>query len=214
MRPLTDETPKPLLKAGEYSLVEYHLRCLAAAGITEIVMNISWLSEQFHQRLGRGGQLGVEIHYLEEPEKALETGGGIFNALDWLGSSPFWVINGDVWCDYPVGLRELDAGTLAHLVLIDNPEHNPEGDFALDGRRVDPDLSPRLTFSGLSVIHPGLFQASSAGRFPLAPLLQDAAALGQVTGEHFKGNWFDVGTPERLAELDAWLNARRTAPPA
>ena len=119
-------------------------------------------------------------------------------------------MNGDVWCDYPLGPRELDAGSLGHLVLVDNPEHNPDGDFALDGRLVDPDLQPRLTYSGLSVIHPALFQASSPGRYPLAPLLHDAAANGQLTGEHYQGAWSDAGTPERLAALDAWLKSRQS----
>jgi MurNAc alpha-1-phosphate uridylyltransferase len=204
MRPLTDDTPKPLLKAGGKRLIEYHLDGLARAGFRDIVINHAHLGEQVEQVLGDGSRYGLHIVYSAEGQ-ALETGGGIFRALPLLGDRPFLVINGDVWCDYPYErLREL-APPAAHLVLVDNPPQHPQGDFVLAGGKVHDGIGDRLTFSGVGVYHPGLFAGCEPGAFPLAPLLRRAMAEGAVSGEHYRGRWFDIGTPERLQQLDNML---------
>lgn len=206
MRPLTDETPKPLLKAGGRRLIEYHLECLAQAGFREIVINHAHLGEQIEEVLGDGSCYGVRISYSAEG-RALETGGGIFKALALLGDGPFLVINGDVWCDYPYArLRERQV-ELAHLVLVDNPPQHPHGDFVLDRGEVHDGDGERLTFSGIGIYHPRLFAGCEPGAFPLAPLLRRAMAEGAVSGEHYQGRWFDIGTPQRLQELDRLLRA-------
>jgi MurNAc alpha-1-phosphate uridylyltransferase len=210
MRPLTLHTPKPLVRAGGVPLIEYHLRALRAAGFHEVVINHAWLGQQIEDYLGDGQRLGLAIRYSPEGEP-LETGGGIFRALPLLGDEPFLVVNGDIWtdCDF-TGLRGPIAG-LAHLVLIDNPAHHPAGDFALvDGQvRDDDSAGPRLTYSGIAVLDPRLFAACQHGAFKLAPLLREAMATGQVTGEHFQGRWVDVGTLERLAEVEQLLAVGR-----
>lgn len=204
MRPLTDTTPKPLLRAAGKPLIVYHLEALAAAGFTEVVINHAHLGEQIEQFVGDGSRYGLAIHYSHE-EQALETGGGIFRALPLLGETPFVVINGDVWTDYPYSrLRQLVVER-AHLVMVDNPPQHPAGDFVLRQGRVLEGEGERLTFSGIGVYHPSLFAACSAGAFPLAPLLREAMQAGAVSGEHYHGRWFDIGTPERLAQLDALL---------
>ncbi|NCA71601.1 MAG: nucleotidyltransferase family protein [Sphingobacteriia bacterium] len=204
MRPLTDHVPKPLLEVGGRPLIQYHIERLAAAGIRDLVINHAHLGEQIEARLGDGTALGVRIRYSPEPI-ALETGGGIFNALHLLGPAPFLVINGDIWCDLePDGLRLADAD-LAHLVLVDNPPHHPLGDFMLSDGRVQATGAPRLTFSGIGVYHPALFAGAAPGAFPLAPLLRQAMHAGRVSGQHHRGMWLDIGTPERLAELDRAL---------
>ncbi|WP_373510921.1 N-acetylmuramate alpha-1-phosphate uridylyltransferase MurU [Thiocapsa sp.] len=206
MRPLTDRVPKPLLEAGGHPLIQYHIERLAAAGIRDIVINHAHLGEQIEATLGDGSRFGVRIRYSPE-HTALETGGGIFKALPLLGPAPFLVINGDIWSDLePAGLhlRETD---LAHLVLVDNPPHHPRGDFALTDRRVQADGDPRLTFSGVGVYSPALFADCRPGAFPLAPLLRAAMAEGRVGGVHHAGRWLDIGTPERLAELDRLLRS-------
>ncbi len=207
MRPLTDRTPKPLLTVGGKPLIQYHLEALARAGVRDIVINHAHLGAQIEQALGDGSRFGVLIHYSPEPEGALETGGGIFQALPLLGPAPFLVVNGDIWTDYPFErLPERPQG-LAHLVLVGNPPHHPQGDFALHDGQVLEDGGHRLTFSGIGVYVPALFAGCEPGRFPLAPLLRRAMAGGQVGGEHYRGRWVDVGTPGRLAELDAMLSA-------
>ncbi|MDH0747442.1 nucleotidyltransferase family protein [Pseudomonas sp. GD03842] len=205
MRPLTLHTPKPLVRAAGVPLIEYHLLALKAAGFTEVVINHAWLGQQIEDYLGDGHRLGLSIRYSPEGEP-LETGGGIFRALPLLGDEPFLVINGDIWtnCDY-TALNAPIRG-LAHLVLVDNPVHHPTGDFALVGGEVRDDASlPRLTYSGIAVLHPRLFSGCTEGAFKLAPLFRAAMASGQVTGEHFTGRWVDVGTPERLAEVEKIL---------
>jgi len=204
MRPLTDRVPKPLLRAGGKPLIEYHIEALAAVGIRELVINHAHLGEQVEAALGDGGRWGVEIRYSPEGT-ALETGGGIFRALPLLGEEPFMVVNGDVWCDYGFSPPPLENEILAHLVLVDNPTHNPDGDFALDAGRVGNRGAPRLTFSGIGLYRPELFADCSDGAYPLAPLLHAACDRGQVSGEHFRGRWTDVGTPQRLQELDQAL---------
>ena len=204
MRPLTDHTPKPLLEAGGRPLIGHHLAALARAGVREAVVNHAHLGAQIERALGDGAAYGLRIRYSPE-EVALETGGGIFRALPLLGPDPFIVVNGDVWTDFdPARLRLADAD-LAHLVLVDNPAHHPAGDFVLAGDRVREDGGPRLTFSGVGVYRPALFDGCAPGRFPLAPLLRAAIAVGRVSGEHHRGRWVDVGTPERLAALDLQL---------
>ena len=203
MRPLTDCTPKPLLCVGGKPLIVWHIERLAAAGIRDLVINHAHLGEQIEQTLGDGGHWDVRIRYSREGQ-ALETGGGIFKALPLLGERPFLVINGDTWCDCDFARLHPAPGALAHLVLVDNPVHHPAGDFGLRHGQVV-DTGPRLTFSGIGIYAPALFADSPPGAFPLAPLLRQAMARGLVSGEHFRGRWVDVGTPQRLAALDAAL---------
>jgi MurNAc alpha-1-phosphate uridylyltransferase len=206
MRPLTDHTPKPLLPVAGKPLIIHHLEALRAAGFTDLVINTGHLGEQLPAALDDGRQWGVRIAWSPEPPAALETGGGIFQALPLLGPKPFLVVNGDVWTDYPfTRLPKVPAG-LAHLVLVDNPPQHATGDFVLaaDGMVVERG-EPKLTFSGISILRPELFAGCAAGRFPLGPLLRRAMAAGQVSGEYYPGAWRDIGTPERLAELDRTL---------
>ena len=209
MRPLTLHTPKPLVPVAGQPLIEYHLRALAASGFTEVVINHAWLGQQIEAHLGDGSQFGLSIRYSPEGEP-LETGGGIFKALPLLGDAPFALINGDVWTDYDFSRLQVPLRGLAHLVLVDNPGHHGRGDFRLEGERVvDGDEAPgTLTFSGLSILHPALFDGYQAGAFKLAPLLRQAMAAGQVSGEHFRGHWVDVGTLERLAEVERLIGER------
>lgn len=207
MRPLTDSTPKPLLQAGGHALIEHHLLRLAAAGVREVVINLGWLGTQISTKLGDGARYGVSIRYSEEGWPALETGGGIHHALPLLGDAPFLLLNGDVYSDYAVErlierARQWPPQELAHLVLVDNPAHHPTGDFSLRGQRViEPPEPVRLTFSGLSLLHPQLFASCKPGAFALAPLLRAAAREQRVGGEYHAGLWSDVGTPERLQQL-------------
>jgi MurNAc alpha-1-phosphate uridylyltransferase len=204
MRPLTDTLPKPLLPLAGRPLIEYHLRALAAAGVREVVINHAHLGHRLEEALGDGSRWGLAIHWSPEGE-ALETGGGIFRALPLLGEAPFIVVNGDVWTDFDFsGLPAAPAG-LAHLVLVDNPAHHPAGDFVLARGRVREGGGPRLTFSGVGVYRSALFAGCAPGRFPLGPLLRAAMARDGVSGEHYRGRWVDVGTPERLAALEAEL---------
>ena len=207
LRPLTLHTPKPLVRAGGVPLIEYHIRALADAGFRELVINHAWLGEQIEAHLGDGSALGVQIRYSPEGEP-LETGGGIHRALPLLGDEAFVVVNGDIWTDYSFSRLRRPLEGLAHLVLVNNPEHHPGGDFSLiDGRVID-DLSAALTYSGIAVLSPQLFDGCTAGAFKLAPLLRKAMEAGQVSGERFDGRWIDVGTHERLAEVERLLEAR------
>jgi MurNAc alpha-1-phosphate uridylyltransferase len=210
MRPLTLERPKPLLEAGGRPLIVHHLDALARAGIRDVVVNVSWLGAQVVSALGDGSRHGVRIAYSDEGPEPLETGGGIFRALPLLGPAPFLVLNGDVWTDYPYAqLRDvLRPADLARLVLVPNPQHNPEGDFVLRDGRIVEEPGERLTFSGVGVYRPELFAGCRDGVFKLAPLLREAARSGRVGGEIHAGDWLDIGTPERLAELDARLRLR------
>jgi MurNAc alpha-1-phosphate uridylyltransferase len=205
MRPLTLTTPKPLLAVGGKRLIEYHLLALAQAGFGEVVINHAWLGQQIEDYLGDGARYGLAIEYSREAEP-LETGGGIRHALPLLGKEPFLVVNGDIWTDYDfTQLRGPLAGQ-AHLVLVDNPAHHPDGDFTLvEGQVRD---QPGLTYSGIAVLDPSLFDDQGDTAFKLAPLLRRAMAVGQVTGEHHRGHWIDVGTPQRLADIDRLLAER------
>ena len=206
MRPLTDRVPKPLLAVGGKPLIQYHIERLAAAGVRAIVINHAHLGEQIEAALGDGAQLGVTLHYSPEGEgRALETGGGIFKALPLLGPDPFLVVNADIWTDCPFADLDLPDGYLAHLVLVANPPQHPAGDFALDGDRVRRDGEPRYTFSGIGLYRPELFAGCAPGAFPLAPLLRRAMDQGQAGGRLYRGDWFDIGTPQRLDELNRRL---------
>ncbi len=203
---LTQNTPKPLLKVAGKPLLKHHIDRLLAAGFTEIVINASYLGEQLEAYVA-GLEVAANIQVIVEPAR-LETGGGIFNALSLLGDKSFVVLNGDVWTDYPLTeLTPLAQNILAHLVMVDNPPHNPGGDFVLSNQRITVEAGQRLTFSGLSVLSPALFAGQTAGRFPLAPILRQAIAENTVSGEHYRGAWTDVGTPERLAYIEAKLRS-------
>lgn len=211
LRPLTLHTPKPLVRAAGVPLIEYHVRALAAAGFGELVINHAWLGQQIEDYLGDGSRFGVRIAYSPEDEP-LETGGGIFRALPLLGHEPFLVVNGDVFTDYPFADLRRPLSGLAHLVLVDNPAHHPQGDFRLEGGRVqDAGTSPGpcLTYSGLALLAPALFDGCGAGAFKMAPLLRRAMAAGRVGGERYAGRWVDVGTHERLAEVERLLQEAR-----
>jgi MurNAc alpha-1-phosphate uridylyltransferase len=221
MRPLTDTTPKPLLAVGGKPLIAWHLEKLAAIGVREVVVNISWLADRFPQVLGDGTRWGLRITYSHEGQVPLETGGGMHHALPLLcgdDKAAFIAINGDIWTDYDFARLPREPAGDAHLVLVDNPPQHPRGDFVLvEDRRVADEGDARLTFSGIGVYRAALFNdwraviGSEAGaddtppRFRLAPLLRAAMARSRVSGEHHRGRWTDVGTPQRLAELDAAL---------
>lgn len=209
LRPLTLHTPKPLVRASGVPLIEYHVRALAAAGFTELVINHAWLGQQIEDYLGDGTRFGVRIAYSAEGEP-LETGGGIFQALPLLGNQPFVLVNGDIFTDYPFAELRRPLSGLAHLVLVDNPGHHVAGDFCLRaGQVTDAQLGQEnLTYSGMAVLSPALFAGCQPGAFKLAPLLRAAMADGQVSGEQFGGCWVDVGTHERLAEVERLLEAR------
>lgn len=215
MRPLTDVCPKPLLEAGGKPLIQHHIERLAACGFTELVINLAYRGEQIAAFLGDGERFGVRIHYSREGEP-LETAGGIVRALPLLapdGESPFLVVNGDIWTDFDY--RRLAAGGAdsAHLVLVDNPDHHPQGDFVLTaaGRCAEAGAGPRLTYSGIARLRPRLFAGCPDGARPLAPLLRAAMARGEVGAEHHRGGWVDVGTPARLAQLDQLIRQRQGA---
>jgi MurNAc alpha-1-phosphate uridylyltransferase len=210
MRPLTDHTPKPLLKVGGKPLIVWHLERLALAGFKEVVINHAHLGEQIEAALGDGSQWGLHIQY--SPEKiALETAGGIANALPLLGSEPFLVVNGDTFTEVNFANIKLTPNNLAHLVLVDNPPQHSQGDFVYDNGVLKNDdtenmASSKLTFSGVGVYHPSLFVSVQRGDpAKLAPLLRQAIAENRASAEHFQGVWHDIGTPERLATLDKHL---------
>lgn len=209
MRPLTLDTPKPLLKAGGKALIEYHLENLAAAGFREIVINHAYLGEKIEQALGDGSRYGVEISYSRE-RQPLETAGGIIQALPLLGEEAFVIVNGDIWTDYPFDTLPALSGeeVLAHLVMVDNPPQHPEGDFAItaQGRLTAATASGAYTYSGIAVYHPGFFKGLGVGKRALSPLLRQAMHDSTVSGEYYKGLWFDIGTPQRLEELDRRLS--------
>jgi len=219
MRPLTDTTPKPLLAVGGKPLIAWHLERLAAIGVRDVVVNTSWLAERFPEALGDGAQWGLRIRYAHEGDEPLETGGGMLNALPLLGDAPFLLVNGDVWTDCDFATLPREPAGLAHLVLVDPPAHAAKGDFALDAQGlVRDDGAQRLTYSGIGVYRPQLLDgwravagdtrmAQGKPQFRLAPILRARMAEGAISGEHYRGRWTDVGTPGRLAQLDAELRA-------
>jgi MurNAc alpha-1-phosphate uridylyltransferase len=204
MRPLTDQTPKPLLRVAGMPLIEHHLRRVAAAGLRQVVINLGWLGAQIREALGDGAAHGLDIRYSDEGWPALETGGGIHHALPLLGDAPFLLLNGDVYTDLPLSelMRPLAEDDVARLALVPNPPHHLQGDFGLQSGRVVM-AAPHLTYTGCAQLDPALFRGCEPGAFPLAPLLRAAIADGRVSGMRHDGLWSDVGTPERLAALSA-----------
>ena len=210
MRPLTDQIPKPLLPVAGKPLVAWHLERLARAGFREIVINVSWLGDQIIEALGDGSGYGVQISWSREPWPALETGGGLFNALPLLGDAPFLLVNSDVYTDIDFASLRIAPDDLAQLVLVPNPAHHLQGDFWLNANgRIVNEGGDRLTYSGISLLRPGLFAGAHPGRFPLLPWLLQALAAGRLGGQKHAGRWLDIGTPERLHELDAELASVR-----
>jgi len=215
MQPLTNHTPKPLLQVAGRPLIEHHLIRLKEAGYSEVVINVSYLADQIINTLGDGSRYGLSIVYSHEDEPALETGGGIRHALPLLGAQPFLVINGDIWTDFSLTSLRLPQDDLAWLMLVDNPDHHPQGDFYLQQGRVldtgtpesgNPEIDKvALTFSGIGIYDPQLFASLPDEAFPLGPLLRSAMCDSRVSGQHYSGRWVDVGTPERLTELDRFL---------
>ena len=209
MRPLTDRMPKPLLVAGGKPLIAWHLERLAACGFRNVVINHAHLGEQIEAMLGDGSRFGLAIRYSPEPPGALETAGGIAHALPLLGSSPFLVVNGDVWCDWDFRRAHALTDRRAHLVFVDNPPQHAGGDFCLDGdtvRYASSGIGPTLTYAGTGVFSPDFFaDVPAGGIMKLRPLLDAGIARGIVSGERHAGRWVDVGTPERLADLDREL---------
>jgi N-acetyl-alpha-D-muramate 1-phosphate uridylyltransferase len=202
MRPLTDKKPKPLLEIADKPLIIYQIEALVSAGIENIVINTGHLGEQIHDRLGTGESFGVQIHYSDEGDEPLETAGGITKVLPMLGDAPFIVTNADIYTefDYRSLPRQLDSD--AHLVLVNNPPHNPQGDFAFENGRILGDGLQKLTYSGIGLYHPRFFKNCNHGRYPLAPLLLQSAQANNLSGQLFNGYWSDVGTPERLEEIN------------
>lgn len=206
LRPLTDCTPKPLIEVAGKALIVRHLEALAAAGFAEVIINLAWLGEQIRAALGQGERWGLTIRYSPEPPGALETAGGIIQALPLLGDEPFLMISGDVLCGYPLAqLKGLRPPGLGHLVLVDNPEHHRQGDFAIAPGGLLQSGEPALTFSGIAVLDPALFAGLPAGRRPLRPVFEQAIARGGLSGEPYAGLWSDIGTPQRLADAERML---------
>ncbi len=208
LRPLTDSTPKPLLTAGTSSLIEHHLHKLSDAGYSDIVINIGHLGQQIIDSLGDGSCYRLNIHYSDERDEVLETGGGIFKALPLLKSEEFLVINGDIWTDFNFAVLPEKIKGSAHLVLVENPPHHPQGDFSLqkDFLIEKENSLPSWTYSGIGIYSHTLFDGCAEERFPLAPLLKQHIAGNRVTGEIFTGKWFDIGTRQRLEELNKMID--------
>ncbi len=201
MRPLTESRPKALLEVAGIPLIEHHLQALKAAGVDNVVINLGWHGEQIAERVGSGAAWGLTVAYSPEGDNILETGGGIHRALPLLGDEAFIVVNADVFTDMPMPV-DLADDALGHLVLVPTPEHKAAGDFDLKDGRIVAGEQPQLTFSGVAVYRPEFFDDCEAGRFPLAPMLYDAAQAGCLTGSLYEGLWVDVGTPERLEALN------------
>jgi len=207
LRPHTDITPKPLIQVGKHRLIEYHLLNLANAGIMDVVINISWLADQIRETLGDGSHYSLNISYSDEGEEALETAGGILNALPQLDHNPFIVINGDIWCDYDLAvLKNTELEHEAHLVLVNNPEHNTAGDFALENGLIKNTGEIMLTYSGLGLYTSEFFAETQPGKKALAPILRKKSEQSKVSGEIYTGRWVDIGTIERLAQLRSFLS--------
>jgi MurNAc alpha-1-phosphate uridylyltransferase len=203
LKPLTDTTPKPLIQVGKKRLIEYHLERLSACGFKEIVINVSHLGEQIQNYLGDGQNYGVKIHYSVEPE-ALETAGGILKAMPYLGNGPFMTVNGDILTDYPFEKMQLINGELARIVLVDNPPHVPNGDFSLMDGYLGLD-GQKYTHSGITCFHPQFFAGLPVQKLSVVPLLFAAIAKKQISGEHYSGTWFDIGSSKQLETARSWL---------
>ncbi len=201
MRDLTAEVPKPLLKIGGHYLIEYAISSIKQAGINEIVINVSYQGEKIMAALGDGANYGIKILYSIEPER-LETGGGIFQALSLLGNEPFLVMSSDVITDYPLSNMPQNPDGLAHLMMVNNPVYHPHGDYGLRNGKIALDTAPALTFASIGVYRPELFEGCAAGHFRLTKVLNPAISSGRVTGEHYRGLWYNIGTPEDFAEIN------------
>ncbi len=206
MKPLTDKTPKPLLTVNGKPLIVYTIEALVKAGITDLVINLAYLGEQIENTLGNGSQYNASIKYSREGMNALETAGGIIHALPLLGNAPFLVINADIACDFPISNLINTKIDLAHLVLIKNPKHHPDGDFGLENKLIKTQATEKFTFSGIGMYRPELFASMPPGKSKLAPILRSAAQNDRVSGELHHGFWMDIGTPERLKELEKYYN--------
>lgn len=206
MRPITDRIPKPLIPVAGKPLIAYHLEALARAGLRDVVINLAYRGAQIREALDDGSRYGVRIAYSDEGPEPIETGGGIFKALPLLGAGPFIVVNGDIWTDFDVAtLAPLDDGAHARLVMVPNPPHVARGDFGIDGDYVVERETDRFTYSGVGVYSPQFFHDCQPGKFPLRPLLVRAIAARKLKGQVYRGVWLDIGTPERLAVLEASL---------
>lgn len=205
LRPLTDEIPKSLVEVRGQSLLERHLENVRSAGINTVVINLGWLGDMIVERIGSGSQYGLEVGYSQEGDDILETGGGIHKALPMLGDEPFLVVNADIYTDMPVPGIELGDEHLGHLVMVPTPEYRDHGDFDINAGLIRNGKHAAHTFSGVAIYRPEFFDGCEAGRFPLAPMLRETADRGQLTGSLYEGLWADVGTPQRLAALEAGL---------
>lgn len=208
MRPLTDNTPKPLLKVAGKPLIEYHLHALHDAGVKEVIVNVAYLGGKIIDALGDGRAYRLNVTYSDEGNTPLETAGGIIHALPQLGHEPFLIVNADIWTDFSFQSLPRQLSSLAHLVMVDNPDHHPQGDFALADGILHAEGEHKLTYSGIGLYHPALFAGCEPGKRPLLPLLQKAMRAGKVSGQHFTGRWLDIGTPERLQALNSLLVSR------
>ncbi len=208
MRPLTDTTPKPLLRIAGKPLIEYHIERLARAGVSDVVINTSHLAEQFPGALGDGSRWGLRIHYSYEGPEPLETGGGMLHALPLLGDAPFIAVNADIFCDFDFATLPREPAHLAHLVVVDNPPQHARGDFVLRDGLLHDEEAPRLTFAGIGVYRSALLNGQTAGRFGITPLLRAAMRKGRIRGEQYWGQWADIGTPDRLDELEARFSSK------
>lgn len=207
LRPLTATTPKPLVKVGQHCLIEYHLLSLRKIGVSEVVINISYLAEKIENFLGDGSRYGLKLHYSIEPQ-ILGTGGGILQALPLLGAEPFLLISADIWSDYAYSQALLHSNNDAHLVLVKNPDYHTRGDYGLDAGDMIVRAAPLYTFAGIAKIDPKIFQHSVAGNFSIAPLIEASIAKRKVSGEFFQGAWFNVGTLVELEKLNSYLLSR------
>jgi MurNAc alpha-1-phosphate uridylyltransferase len=215
LRPITDTTPKPLVPVAGKPLIVYHLEALRRAGVRDVVINLSWLADRIRERLGDGSDYGVHITYSDEGPVALETGGGIYKAIPVLGPGPFLVVNGDTWTDIDLAAlgscaaADAASGATARIVLVPNPIQHPRGDFGLEGDFVVERQMDRFTYSGVGLFRPEFFAGCAPGKFPLAPLLKRAISERRLLGQVHRGEWCDVGTPQRLAELDERVGASK-----
>jgi len=212
LRPITNTIPKPLVQVAGKALIEHHLENIKAAGFNNVVINVSYLGELIKNHLDDGSRFGLSIQYSEEGPEPLETAGGIINALPLLGQEPFLVVNADIWCEHSLSMANISSEKLAHLVLVDNPEHNRDGDFAYEFGKVYNDGQHRLTFSGIGIYRPELFKNIKDKKISLAPILRTAVDQELVSAEYYTGKWFDIGTKERLEETDEYVSKHQKRP--
>ena len=206
LRPLTDKVPKSLVEVGGETLLERHLQNVSRAGIRKVVINLGWLGDRIVDRIGDGNRYGLDVHYSDEGDNILETGGGIHNALSMLGDEPFLVVNADIYTDMPVPKVQLTDDQAGHLVLVPTPDYRDHGDFDIDDQLLRNAETPQYTFSGVAIYRPEFFHGCEAGRFPLAPMLKEAADRDQLSASLYEGYWADIGTPERLQDVRAYAS--------